>query len=96
MSGALQIFDGGFAAPVEAEANAAFHRAILEKMFASARGYGWGGAVFCWYRRQGEGVCIGIAEGDGWPGIEQLRDFRERQRLAMKENEDMADDAYQS
>lgn len=73
---ALQIFTGNDQAPDEAEAYGAFLVEIIGRLTEAARGYGWAGAAFCWFKRQRGTVCIGVEPGEGWPGLDQLRDFR--------------------
>lgn len=89
MSNTLQIYDGEFDAPTDPEANGAFHLAIIDRLMGKARAAGWGGARFHSYYREEGRVCIGIAEGPTWPGIDELRADMARIRL-RPEPEDYA------
>lgn len=78
MTVALEIHSGDDNAPVDPDDNAAFHRRIIDGLIATARGYGWAGADFCFYQRRRSGVVgIGIRPGAGWPDLDRLRAFRE-------------------
>lgn len=73
MSDTRLIYDGELGAPVEPEANQAFHQTIIDRLMEKARGCGWGGAKFHSYWREDGNVVISVARGEIWPGLEQLR-----------------------
>jgi hypothetical protein len=89
MTQTLQIYDGEFGAPSEPAANSRFHQAILDRLMARARDAGWNGAEFHSYYREQNRVCIGIAPGADWPGLDALRASMDAIRL-RPEPEDFA------
>lgn len=92
MSEVLQIYDGEFGCPTAPEASGAFHQVIVDRLNDQGRAAGWGGARFHSYWKQGDKVCIGIAEGDGWPGLDELRaamaEIRIRPELQLVASQD--------
>lgn len=79
MSEAYLIATGG-RAPTDFEANAAFHKDLVDRLAAEVRHQKWPGAVFCDYRRQNGLVAIQAEPGEGALTLEALRRFREEQQ----------------
>lgn len=75
-----EIFTGDIDAPEDPELGRSFHQRLVDFLIAGARDCAWPGAVFSRYSRQDGRVTIGIAPGSVWPGLEELRQFRERNR----------------
>jgi hypothetical protein len=69
------------ALPSDPAESTARHEALIAALVSEAAARGWGGAVFCAYGRQADIVSAGITEAAApWPGIAELRAFRERQK----------------
>jgi hypothetical protein len=83
---ALQICTA-YKAPVEPSPaeNSSFHEIFLSSLNAEAELRGWGGSAVCQYVRIDGYLSISIEPGKGWATMKDLRDFRERQRQAQRE-----------
>jgi len=86
MSAILQICTA-FKAPVEPSPaeNTRFHDMFLSNLNGEAKARGWVGSAVCQYLRLDGYVSISISPGDRWASMKDLRDFRERQRQAQRE-----------
>jgi hypothetical protein len=86
MSAALQICTA-YKAPVEPSPaeNSRFHDMFLSSLNGEAASRGWAGSAVCQYVRIDGYLSISIEPGKGWASMEDLRDFRERQRQAQRE-----------
>lgn len=82
--GAYLIAYGG-QAPAEPGDNTTFHQSLIDDMTAEATRLGWPGAAFADYGRSGGYVSLSIVPGVARPTLEDLRAFREEQRLAQAE-----------
>jgi hypothetical protein len=86
MSAALQICTA-FQAPVDPSQaeNTRFHEMFLSNLNGEAELRGWAGSAVCQYVRIDGYLSISIEPGKGWASMKDLRDFRERQRQAQRE-----------
>ncbi len=89
MSEAYLIAIGG-RAPVEIEANRAFHRELIDDLSREAAACGWPGAVFSAYRRADNYVSIEVQPGNGTLSLEALAEFRNIQRQRREEERQVA------
>lgn len=86
MSGAAEIYLTGDMPDPSKSTEA--HQAVIAGLVAEASAHGWAGAEFSFYGRDGATIAIGIREataigaGPAWPGIDELRKFREQQKAA--------------
>jgi hypothetical protein len=73
---------GGFL-PKDAADNTRFHQSLIDDMTDEAGRIGWAGAAFADYASRSGYVSVAIVRGDGWPSLDDLRAFRERQKQAV-------------
>ncbi|MBV2183769.1 MAG: hypothetical protein KUL88_04405 [Rhizobium sp.] len=86
MSDRYLIAIGG-RAPVDIEANRAFHQDLIDDLARTADEFGWPGAVFTAYRRAENYVSIEVQPGAARLSLEGLAEFRKIQRQRREEEE---------
>jgi len=79
LSSAAQIYTGD-RAPSDPSQNTKFHQELLDFLIDGARSVGWSGAEICDYDRFQDGVSIGIAPGESWPTLDDVRAWRTAHR----------------
>lgn len=83
MNAAYEIAYGG-RAPADPGENSTFHQQLIDDMTAEAARCGWEGSAFSAYQRRDGYVSLSIVPGAARPTLEDLRNFREEQRLAAE------------
>lgn len=89
MSSAYLIAIGG-RAPLELEANRAFHQELIDDLNRAAADYAWSGVRFSQYGRAENYVSIEVEPGEGRLTLEGLAEFRKLQRQRREEERQVA------
>jgi hypothetical protein len=79
--------------PVDPSRSTIVHGELIGDLIAGAEAEGWQGAEFCDYERRPDMIAIGIRRGEDWPGLDELRAFRERQKAERAAAEQAAEEA---
>lgn len=73
--------------PADPAENAAMHRALVDLLNADARRVGWDGVAFDLYTSKDGWAAITAIPGERPATLEDLRSFREQQKLSLVELE---------